>query len=63
MLEAGNNTRGISGDRFFDRQAMIGNLKGGNMQLNLAMGAVADGDRAPQARDAACSEAAGDKSA
>jgi chromosomal replication initiator protein len=42
---------------------MIGNLKGGNMQLNLAMGAVADGDRAPKACDAACSEAAGDKSA
>lgn len=33
------------------------------MQLNLAMGAVADGDRAPKACDAACSEAAGDKSA
>ncbi|WP_425643764.1 hypothetical protein, partial [Agrobacterium radiobacter] len=47
----------------FDRQAMIGNLKGGNMQLNLAMGAVADGDRAPKTRDAACSDAAGDKSA
>jgi chromosomal replication initiator protein len=42
---------------------MIGNLKGGNMQLNLAMGAVADGDRAPKTRDAACSDAAGDKSA
>ncbi|MBO9655750.1 MAG: chromosomal replication initiator protein DnaA [Agrobacterium tumefaciens] len=33
------------------------------MQLNLAMGAVADGDRAPKACDAACSDAAGDKSA
>ncbi len=33
------------------------------MQLNLAMGAVADGDRAPKTRDAACSDAAGDKSA
>ena len=33
------------------------------MHLNLAMGAVADGDRAPKACDAACSEAAGDKSA
>ncbi len=32
------------------------------MQLNLAMGAVTDGDRAPKASDAACSDAAGDKS-
>jgi chromosomal replication initiator protein len=41
---------------------MIGNLKGGNMQMNLAMGAGANGDHAPQAYDAVCSDVTGDKS-
>jgi chromosomal replication initiator protein len=41
---------------------MIGNLKGGNMQMNLVMGAAVNGDRASQACDDVCSEPAGDKS-